>query len=139
MMQISMKRISTSLPSFSLLLCAMLILPGCNALNPFCGSARPSPDIASLSATTVSFALVQEGFLLTVNGSHIVASSFVIVNGTTLSTQVLSSTQLRVTLTDTVISGPGTATVTIKTPGGDSSDLGCTSGGTSHALTLTII
>jgi hypothetical protein len=138
MMRISMKQVSTFLPAFSVLLCAMLILQGCNALNPFCGSARPSPDIASLSAGTITFAQVQQGFLLIVNGSHIVSSSVVIVNGTTLTTQVLSNTELRVTLTDTVITGPGTATITIKTPGGNSSDLGCTSGGTSHALNLTI-
>jgi hypothetical protein len=138
MKQISMKRINTFLPRLSVLLCAMLILQGCNALNPLCGSARPSPDIASLSAGIITFAQVQQGFVLTVNGSHIVASSVVLINGTTLTTLVVSSTELQVTLTDTVISGPGTATVTIKTPGGNSSDLGCTSGGTSHALTLTI-
>jgi hypothetical protein len=28
--------------------------------------------------------------------------------------------------------------VTVNTPGGNSSSIGCTSGGTSHALTLTI-
>jgi hypothetical protein len=139
MKQISVKRIATFLPSLSLLLCAMLILQGCNALNPFCGSARPSPDIASLSATTITFAQVQQGFLLTVNGSHLVSSSVVIINGTTLSTQVVSSTEAQVTVTEALISGPGTASVTIKTPGGNSSDLGCSSGGTSHALTLTII
>jgi hypothetical protein len=138
MKQISMKRINTFVPRLSVLLCAMLILQGCNALNPLCGSARPSPDIASLSAGIITFAQVQQGFVLTVNGSHIVASSVVLINGTTLTTLVVSSTELQVTLTDTVISGPGTATVTIKTPGGNSSDLGCTSGGTSHALTLTI-
>jgi hypothetical protein len=138
MMRFSMKHIRTFLPPLSLLLCAMLILQGCNALNPLCGSARPSPDIASLSAGSITFAQVQQGFVLTVNGSHIVASSVVLINGTTLTTQVVSSTELQVTLTDTVISGPGAAIVTIKTPGGDSSDLGCTSGGTSHALTLTI-
>jgi hypothetical protein len=138
MKQISMKRINTFVPRLSVLLCAMLILQGCNALNPLCGSARPSPDIASLSAGIITFSQVQQGFVLTVNGSHIVASSVVLINGTTLTTLVVSSTELQVTLTDTVISGPGTATVTIKTPGGNSSDLGCTSGGTSHALTLTI-
>jgi hypothetical protein len=139
MMRISVARISTFLPSLSLLLCALLILQGCNALNPFCGSARPSPDIASLSATTITFAQVQQGFLLTVNGSHLVSSSVVIINGTTLSTQVVSSTEAQVTVTEALISGPGSASVTIKTPGGNSSDLGCSSGGTSHALTLTII
>jgi hypothetical protein len=37
-----------------------------------------------------------------------------------------------------VISAPGTAKVTVNTPSGNSGSLGCTSGGTSHALVLTI-
>jgi hypothetical protein len=135
-----MNQTCRSLRLVSTLLLAVLIfaLQGCNALNPLCGSARPAPSIASLSATTITYAQVQQGFLLTVNGSQIVSSSVVVINGTTLSTQVLNSSQLRVTVTSALIAGPGTAAVTINTPGGNSSDLGCTSGGTSHALTLTI-
>jgi len=132
-----MNRIHPSLRPLSTLLLAVLVLQGCNALNPLCGSARPSPSISNLSATSIPFAQVQ-GFLLTVNGSHIVASSVVVINGTTLSTQVVSSSQLQVTLTTALLTGPGTASVTIKTPSGNSADLGCTSGGTSQALTLTI-
>jgi hypothetical protein len=134
----NMKRIHASLRLLSTLLLAMLVLQGCNALNPLCGSTRPAPSISALSATTITFAQVQQGFLLTVNGSHIVSSSVVVINGTTLSTQVLSDSQLRVTLTTTLITGPGTASVTINTPSGNSGNLGCTSGGTSPALTLTI-
>jgi len=138
MMRFSMKHIRTFLPPLSLLLCAMLILQGCNALNPLCGSARPSPDIASLSAGSITFAQVQQGFVLTVNGSHFVSSSVGVINGTALTTLVTSSTQLQVTITTTVIAAPGTATVTVDTPSGNSGDLGCTSGGTSSALELTI-
>ena len=133
-----MNRIRSSLRLIGTLLLAVLILQGCNALNPLCGSARPAPSISSLSATTITFAQVQQGFLLTVNGSQIVSSSVVVINGTTLSTQVLNSSQLRVTVTAALITGPGTAAVTISTPSGTSGDLGCTSGGTSHALMLTI-
>jgi IPT/TIG domain len=133
-----MKRISRFLPSFALLLCAMLVLQACNSLDPLCGSARPAPDIASLSPSTVTFAQVQQGLVMTVNGTHFVASSVVLINGTTLTTTVLSSTQLQVALTDAVITTTGTASVTVNTPGGNSSSIGCTSGGTSHALTLTI-
>lgn len=133
-----MKLINASLRPLSALLLAVLILQGCNALNPLCGSARPAPTIASLSESTITFAQVQQGFLLTVNGSHLVSSSVVIINGTTLSTQVLSRQQLQVTITTALISGPGTASVTVNTPSGTSGDLGCTSGGTSHALVLTI-
>jgi hypothetical protein len=114
------------------------VFQGCNAANPLCGSARPSPIIGSLSASTITFAEVQQGFVLTVYGSQFVSSSVGVINGTTLSTLVTSSTQLQVTITTTVISAPGTANVTVNTPSGNSGDLGCTSGGTSSALVLTI-
>jgi len=138
MTSLMMKRIHAGLRLLSTLLLAVLALQGCNALNPLCGSARPAPSISSLSDATITFAQVQQGFLLTVNGSHIVSSSVAVINGTTLSTQVLSSSQLQVTLTTATIMGPGTASVAINTPGGNTSAVGCTSGGTSKALTLTI-
>jgi hypothetical protein len=62
----------------------------------------------------------------------------VIINGTTLSTTVQSSQQLQVAIPTDLISGPGTASVTVNTPSGNSGYLGCSSGGTSSALTLTI-
>jgi hypothetical protein len=133
-----MKRVGAFVEPLSALLLALLILQGCNALNPACGSARPAPAIASLSASTITLAEVQQGFVLTVNGSHFVSSSVGIVNGTTLTTLVTSSTQLQVTLTTAVISAAGTANVTVNTPSGNSAYLGCVSGGTSSVLTLTI-
>jgi hypothetical protein len=133
-----MKRISAFLWPPSALLLALLFFPGCNALNPFCGSARPAPIIGSLSATSITFTEVQQGFLLNVNGSQFVSSSVVVINGTTLNTTVMSSQQLRVTITTALISAPGTASVTVNTPSGNSGDLACTSGGTSSSLTLTV-
>jgi hypothetical protein len=133
-----MKRISSFLRLCSALLLALLVFQGCNALNPLCGSARPAPVIGSLSASTITFAQVQQGFLLTVNGSHFVSSSVVVINGTTLSTLATSSQQLQTTITTALIPGPGTASVKVNTPSGNSGNLGCTSGGTSSALTLTI-
>jgi len=133
-----MKRISASWRRLSPLLIALIVFQGCNAVNPLCGSARPTPIIGSLSPSTITFADVQQGFLLTVNGSQFVSASVVVINGTTLSTTVTSNQQVQITITTTLISGPGTASVTIKTPSGNSGDLGCTSGGTSHALVLTI-
>jgi hypothetical protein len=133
-----MKRINARLLPLDALLLALLFFPGCNALNPFCGSTRPAPIIGSLSATTITFAEVQQGFLLTVNGSQFVSSSVMVINGTTLSTTVLSSQQLQVTITTALISAPGTASVTVNTPSGNSGNVGCTSGGTSSALVLTI-
>jgi hypothetical protein len=117
---------------------ACLFLPGCGALNPLCGSSRPAPVMGSLSASTITFAQVQQGFLLTVTGKEFVSSSVVIINGTTLITAVKSSQQLQVTIPTDLIAGPGTANVTVNTPSGNSGYLGCSSGGTTSALTLTI-
>ena len=129
---------SRRLQPLSAILLVLLVFQGCNALNPLCGSARPAPIIGSLSASTITFAEVQKGFLLNVNGSHFVSSSVVVINGTTLSTLVTSSQHLQATITTAVISAPGTASVTVNTPSGNSGNLGCTSGGTSRALVLTI-
>ncbi|MGB7602249.1 MAG: hypothetical protein WBM24_18240 [Candidatus Sulfotelmatobacter sp.] len=133
-----MRRVGAFSASFGVLLVALLAFQACNALNPACGSARPAPAIASLSASTITLAQVQQGFVLTVNGSQFVSSTVGVINGTTLTTLVTSSTQLQVTITSAVISAPGTASVTVNTPSGNSGDLGCTSGGTSSALVLTI-
>jgi hypothetical protein len=133
-----MKRINALLRSFSALLLALLVFPGCNALNPLCGSSRPVPIMGSLSPNTITFTQVQKGFLLTVTGSQFVSSSVVVVNGMTLSTLATSSQQLQATITTAVISAPGSASVKVNTPSGNSSNLGCSSGGTSGSLALTI-
>ena len=133
-----LKPMGDYLRPLSVLVLALFMFQGCNTLNPFCGSARPSPTIWSLSPSTITFTEVQQGFLLTVNGSHFVSSSVVVANGTTLSTLATSSQQLQATITTAVISAPGTASVNVNTPSGNSSDLGCTSDGTSKALVLTI-
>lgn len=136
MIRSRMKRISLCLRLSAISLA--LLLPGCNALNPLCGSARPAPVIASLSASTITLAQVQQGFVLTVNGSQFVSASVVLVNGAAQSTVVMGSTQLKITLTTAVISAPGTLKVSVNTPSGNSGNLGCTSGGTSKALVLTV-
>jgi hypothetical protein len=129
---------SRHLRPLSTFLLALLLLQGCNVLNPLCGSARPAPIIGALSPSTITFAEVQKGFVLTVNGSQFVSASIVVINGITLSTLATSSKQLQGTITTAVISAAGVASVTVNTPSGNSGNLGCTSGGTSHALVLTI-
>jgi len=121
-------------------LLAILFLPGCgnNTLNPFCGSSRPAPLIGSLSPSTVTFAELQQGDTLTVNGSHFVASSQVVIDTTPLSATVVSDHELKVKLSSDVISGPGTVKVSVLTPSGNTGDVGCTSGGTSSVLVLTV-
>lgn len=122
----------------SLLAVAFLSTACSNTLNPFCGSSRPAPLIGSLSPSTVSFAQVQQGVALTVNGNNFVSSSELVINGKTLGAQVVSGQQMKIQLTTGVIAGPGTVPVKVLTPSGNSGDLGCTSGGTSSALTLTV-
>ena len=120
-------------------LLALSLLAGCNnTLNPLCGSARPAPVIGSLSPSTIPFTQIQSGTTLTVNGSNFVSSSQVVINNTPLSATVVSAQELQVKLTTDVISGPGSVTVKVTTPAGNSGDLNCTSGGTSSMLTLTV-
>lgn len=116
----------------------ILSFPACNALNPFCGSARPVPLIGTLSPSSISFSQVQQGAALTVSGSQFVSASEVIINGRPLSTMVVNSSKLNVMLTTGIISGPGTVKVRVMTPSGNSADLGCTSVGKSSVLTLKV-
>ena len=117
---------------------AIMFLAGCGALNPFCGSARPKPVLTSLAPNPASLAQVQQGLLLTVNGSHFYSSSILLWNGDALPTTVMSSTQIQATITRTQISSLGTAQIVVHTPANLSGDLGCDSGGNSKALTFTV-
>ena len=112
---------------------------GCNnTLNPLCGSARPAPVIGSISPSTVTEAQLQQGVTVTVNGSNFVSSTEVVINSTPISATVVSPTVLKVKLATDVIPGPGQVKVMVQTPGGNSSDVGCTSGGHSSVLMLTV-
>jgi hypothetical protein len=124
-------------PLLALILGSML-LAGCGVHNPFCGSARPKPVLTSLVPNPASLAQVQQGLLLTVNGSNFYSSSVVLWNGVALPTTVLSATQLQVTITTTQIATPGSAQIVVHTPANLSGDLGCDSGGDSKALTFTV-
>lgn|SRR5215471_4473844 len=125
--------------SFACLLALALAILACNnALNPFCGSARPVPLIASLSPSTMTLAQVQSGATLTVNGGNFVSSTEVLINSTPLSPTVVSKQELTIKLSTDVIPGTGPVKVQVMTPSGNTEDLGCSSGGTSSALTLTV-
>ena len=116
----------------------LLLLPGCNALNPLCGSARPSPSLASISPATMAFATLPTSFVVTATGGHFVASSVMVFNGATLATTVVSSSQLTGNVTSSMIPATGSYKVVVQTPGGNSGNLGCSSGGTSGAQFLTV-
>jgi hypothetical protein len=120
------------------LLCVILVLAGCKALNPFCGSARPKPMLTSLAPNPATLSQVEDGLVLTITGSKFYSDSVVLWNGAALPTTVVSSTQLQATITTTQISDPGTAQVVVHTPANLSGDLGCDSGGNSPALTFTV-
>lgn len=123
----------------SLLLLGTAMLSGCNnTLNPLCGSARPVPVIGSISPATISFADVQQGATLTVNGSHFVSSTQVVIDATPIGATVVSDSLLKVKLSTAVINAPGEVKVMVQTPSGNSGDLGCTSGGNSSVLVLTV-
>jgi hypothetical protein len=123
----------------SLLVLGTAMLSGCNnTLNPLCGSARPVPVIGSLSPASMSFTDVQDGTTLTVNGSHFVSSTEVVINTTPISATVVNDSLLKVKLSTAVISAPGQVKVMAQTPSGNSGDLGCSSGGSSSVLMLTV-
>jgi hypothetical protein len=117
-------------------LVALLLLTGCNALNPLCGSARPSPSLSSITPTTMASSQLPS--TLTAAGGHFVASSVILVNGAPLTTIVVSSSQLTATVTSSMIPAPGSYKIEVQTPSGNSGNLGCSSGGTSSAQTLTV-
>jgi hypothetical protein len=135
-------RFRTCAISFTCLL-ALVVLAfsavGCNnTLNPLCASARPAPLIGSLSPSSVSFSQIQSGTTVTVAGNNFVGASEVLVNSTPLSATVVSPTKLTVKLTTGVISAPGEVKIAVLTPSGNSADLGCSSGGKSSTLMLTV-
>lgn len=120
------------------LLLWLLLLSGCNSLNPLCGSARPAPVLDSVSPSTMVFSQLPSSFSLSVTGSHFVSSSVIVFNGTTLPTTVVSSSQMTATITSSMISGPGSYGIQVHTPTGTSGNLGCSSGGNSSTLNLTV-
>ena len=125
--------------SLVVVLAAALLLPGCNnTLNPFCASARPAPLIGSLAPSVVNFSQVEQGVMLTVSGSNFVSATEVVINNKALGATVTSNNQLKILLTTGVISGPGSVGVNVLTPSGNTGDLGCTSGGQSSTLMLTV-
>jgi hypothetical protein len=119
-------------------LVVLLLLPGCNALNPLCGSARPVPILNSISPTTMVFSQLPPSFVIIATGNHFVSSSVVVFNGATLATAVTSHSQLKATIASSMISAPGSFNVAVKTPAGNTGNLGCSSGGTSSGQVLTV-
>jgi hypothetical protein len=89
---------------------------------------NPAPALSSISPTSATAGSGQ--FTITATGSNFVSGSVVKWKGSALSTTYVSSTQLTATAPASLITTPGTASVTVytATPGG----------GTSSAQTFTI-
>jgi hypothetical protein len=119
-------------------LVVLLLLSGCNSLNPLCGSARPAPILDSISPETMDFSQLPPSFIMTANGSHFVASSVVVFNGAPVATTVVNSSQLTASITSSMIPAPGSFKVLVQTPAGTTGDLDCSSGGTSSGQVLTV-
>jgi IPT/TIG domain len=131
-------RFSSCALSFICLLVLAFSALGCNTLNPLCASARPAPVIGALTPSTVSFSQIQSGTTVTITGSNFVGATQVLVNSKPLSATVISPTKLTLKLNTGEISGPGQVKIAVETPSGNTADLGCTSGGKSSSLTLTV-
>ena len=96
------------------------------------------PTLNLISPTTMVFSQLPPSFVLTATGGHFVASSVILFNGAALATTVVSSSQLTATVTSSMIPAAGSYKVEVQTPSGNSGNLGCSSGGTSSAQTLTV-
>jgi len=88
---------------------------------------RAAPTISSLNPTCATAGGPQ--FTLTVNGTNFVSGSTVRWSGTALTTTFVSATQLTATVPPALIAAAGTASITVVTP--------C--GGTSNAQTFPIV
>ncbi|HZS95465.1 MAG TPA: hypothetical protein VFA40_01695 [Terriglobales bacterium] len=96
------------------------------------------PILNSISPKTMAFSQLPPTFVITATGSEFVSSSVVVFNGATLATGVTNHSQLTATITSSMISAPGSFNVVVKTPAGNTGDVGCSSGGTSSAQVLTV-
>src|SRR5438552_4215596 len=106
---------------------ASITVGGCGATSgavTFTISA--APGISSLSPTCASEGDIQ--FTLTVNGINFISTSIVNWNGAALTTTYVSSTQLTATVSASRIATAGTASITVVSP--------C--GGTSNAVTFSV-
>jgi hypothetical protein len=124
--------------SLAALMVAALGLPGCSAINPLCGSSRPTPVLTSISPTTATEAEIQSTFTLNLTGSHFVGASVVEINNVQVATDVTASTTIKATIGPASVKGTGTYKVWVSTPAGNSGNLGCDSGGTSSQASLTV-
>jgi hypothetical protein len=86
----------------------------------------------------MAFSQLPSTFVITATGSNFVSSTVMVFNGATLATDVIDHSQLTATITSSMIPAAGNFNVVVKTPAGNTGDVGCSSGGTSSAQVLTV-
>ncbi|HEX6368595.1 MAG TPA: IPT/TIG domain-containing protein [Longimicrobium sp.] len=104
--------------------------------NPAPGGGTSAPATLTLSTPVPTLALIpsngasagRPGFPLIVHGSGFVSSSVVRWNGSPRATRYISGTRLEASITTADLATPGTASITVHTPGG----------GTSQAQSMTV-
>src|SRR5207253_10874910 len=92
-------------------------------------SGGPKPALGSISPASIDAG--SNAFTLTANGTNFVTASVVQWKGSPLTTTYVSLTQLKAHVPASLISSPGTATITVFTPGA--------TGGTTGGKTFTIL
>lgn len=93
------------------------LVPGTSDTGAVCriSLSAPAPILKSLSPASVNAG--GPAFILTVKGSNFLNGSTVNWNGSALTTTYVSSTQLKAAVPASLIAGPGTAHITVATPG----------------------
>lgn len=99
-----------------------------NTVNFTIATPAPVPRITTISPTSILGG--SAAFTLTVNGSNFTQNSVVRLNGNSLATTFVSSTQLTAAVSAADVATPGSASITVFTP--------TPGGGTSNAAILTI-
>jgi DNA/RNA endonuclease G (NUC1) len=91
-------------------------------------SINPAPVLSSITPTTA--ATGSPDFILTVQGKNFLNSSEIVWNGTVISTDYVSATELQASIPTALVSNAGSINVAVFTSG--------PGGGTSSALTFTV-
>lgn len=124
----------------------LFIAAGCHGIgSTSCEGGNPTPSLSSISPTTINSALLPA--TITVNGSHFLPPSKVVIVGINVGTEYISSNQLIATIStiDSSIVPPGSrVSVHVETPPESfatsigSGITGCPDGGSSGTVMLTV-
>lgn len=91
-------------------------------------TTNPVPALTTLSPSSI--AAGSTTFTLTINGSNYVSGASILWNGTSLSTNFVSNTQLTTSIASSLVASAGTATISVFNPS--------PGGGTSNSVNFTI-